>query len=256
MKISNIILAICFAILSSTARAQEKFMVVLQKDGTETKFSVEGVDKVYFLEEKNDDPEDPNEQKGTGTVGNAIDLGLSVKWADHNLGASSPEGYGGYYAWGETTEKETYNWDTSLWGRMEETELYEKGVIDANGNLTSAYDAASVNWGGTWRMATIDETKELIEKCVWEWEIYNDVRCLKATGPNGNSIYLPAAASYDANGYISDEEGDCVDIWTSSVYGNLAYFFGSTYSEYYDRGDFGYSDCGRAWGLSVRPVTP
>lgn len=243
------ILYICIAFISSTARAQEKYMVVLQKDGTETKYPVSGVDKVYFSE-------DNNNEKGTGTIGNAIDLGLSVKWSDHNLGASSPEGYGGYYSWGETTEKETYNWDTCLWGRMKEEELFEKGVIDSEGNLTSAYDAASVNWGGTWRMPTMKEATELLEKCTWEWVIYNDVRCLKGIGPNGNCIYFPTAASYvcGEGGYRYDEEGDCIDVWTSTAYGSLVYFFGSTYSEY-ERGDFGCSDSGRAHGYSVRPVT-
>lgn len=132
------------------------------------------------------------------TPGEMIDLGLSVKWASHNVGASSPEGFGGYYAWGETEEKSVYT---------DETYKY---CVDSNGdgdirideyiyigsNISGTqYDVAHVKWGGSWRMPTLKETRELVENCFWKWTTYNGVKGQLVTGPNGNSIFFPAAGN-------------------------------------------------------------
>ena len=68
-----------------------------------------------------------------------------------------------------------------------------RGIIDADGNLTAEYDVATANWGGSWRMPTLAEMKELINNCTWEWTTQNGVYGRKVTGPNGNSIFLPLA---------------------------------------------------------------
>ena len=126
-------------------------------------------------------------EKGS-TPGEAIDLGLSVKWASHNVGASSPEEYGGYYAWGETEEKEVYNKDTYAYYNS------RIGYIYIGDNISGTeYDVARVKWGGSWRMPTLDEIYELLENCSWEWTTYKGVNGRLITGSNGNSIFLPAA---------------------------------------------------------------
>src|SRR5574344_1984451 len=141
-----------------------------------------------------------NENKSTdtlsvgGTVGNMVDLGLSVKWADHNVGATNPEDYGAFFSWGETETKSDYS--TSKWEKVSYASLQSQGVIDSNGNLTATYDAATVNWGKNWRMPTKAEQDELRTKCTWTWTTTsNGIHGYKVVGTNGNSIFLPAAGS-------------------------------------------------------------
>ena len=123
----------------------------------------------------------------------AVDLGLSVKWAWCNVGASRPEEYGDYFAWGETEPVSNYYEGNSVTYRLSISELESRGIIDAAGNLTATYDAATMNWGGNWRMPTLNEMRELINECEWEWTSVHGVEGRLVTGPNGNSIFLPAA---------------------------------------------------------------
>ena len=113
-----------------------------------------------------------------------VDLGLSVKWATCNVGASSPEEYGNYYAWGETKTKPSYTSDNcvTLWASID----------DINGTNR---DVAHIVWGGKWRMPTRVECDELITKCTWTWTTLNGVNGYKVTGKNGNSIFLPATGN-------------------------------------------------------------
>ena len=175
----------------------------------------------------------------------AIDLGLSVKWASFNVGASSPEAYGGYYAWGETDEKESY---------YESDYLYYKNgsYINIGSDISGTqYDVAHVKWGGDWRMPTTDEQDELRNKCDWEWTTQNGVKGYRITGPNGNSIFLPAAGFRAGTGI--NERGSYGHYWSSSLnsysssLADYLYFNGSFYEWYGD-------DCCYD-GLSVRPVT-
>ena len=128
------------------------------------------------------------------TPGWVIDLGLSVNWASYNLGASSPEEYGGYYAWGETKEKEYYSLATYT---MYSKENGYKSIPDISGN--PEYDAARANWGGDWRMPTRYEAQELIDKCKIKRIIYKDIEGFLFTGPNGNSIFLPGAGFHNGD---------------------------------------------------------
>ncbi len=188
--------------------------------------------------------------------GEAVDLGLSVKWASCNVGASSPEGYGYYFAWGETKPKGKWDYDssTSVTYGLSTSELKSRGITDSDRNLTAAYDAATANWGGTWRMPTSAEIEEL-NNCSWIWTTKNGVNGYKVTGHNGNSIFLPAAG-YRA-GWWSSEEDTGLDSWG---YYWSADHTASERDAYYlvfdlDHYSAGYSSCMRWMGCSVRPVT-
>ena len=121
-----------------------------------------------------------------------VDLGLSVKWATCNIGAESPEEYGDYFAWGETEPKETYSWATYKWSKGSSTSITKYNANDGKTVLDPEDDAATVILGENYRMPTVEEGNELIEQCTWSWTTYNNVAGYKITGPNGNSIFLPA----------------------------------------------------------------
>ena len=127
-----------------------------------------------------------------------VDLGLSVKWATCNMGASSPEEYGDYYAWGETETKSTYDWNTYKWCKGSENTLTkyctdsDYGTVDNKTVLDPEDDVAHVKWGGNWRMPTDAEIEELRENCIWKWTTQNGKNGYKVTSKkNGNSIFLP-----------------------------------------------------------------
>ena len=130
-------------------------------------------------------PDNDDDSVATGAINGHewIDLGLSVKWATMNVGASSPSDYGSYFAWGEIRTKSEYTEENSV--------TYEKDFNDISGNRQ--YDAARSNWGGNWRLPTQKEFDELINKCQWTWSTQNGRKGYTVTGPNGNSIFLPAA---------------------------------------------------------------
>ena len=135
-----------------------------------------------------------------------VDLGLSVKWATFNVGASKPEDYGDYFAWGETEPKETYSWATYKWGTS--SNLTKYNTTDGKTILDPEDDAAQVHWGDKWRMPSKEEVDELTQQCSWIWTTHNNVNGYKVTGPNGNSIFLPAAGYKGAGPtYPAGEDG-------------------------------------------------
>ncbi len=144
-----------------------------------------------------------------------IDLGLSVKWASCNLGASRPEEYGGYYAWGEVEPKDDYSWETYKWCKYDGATLTKycikpdyafNGNIDFKRVLDPEDDAARVKLGGKWRLPTEKEVQELLELCSQEVVEINGVRGFKITSNmNGKSIFLPAAGCRTARGLSGDE---------------------------------------------------
>ena len=182
----------------------------------------------------------------TGEAGEAIDLGLpsGTKWASCNVGATKPEEYGGYYAWGETEEKEVYDESTYKY--------YQNGsYVNIGSDISGTdYDVAHVKWGGKWCMPTLDDIKELFDNCDSEWTTLNGVNGRKFTSKiNGNSIFLPAAGDRWPGGLYGAGEIGCY--WSSTQYPG--------YSNYaYDLGfDSGYADWGstdRYYGFAVRPV--
>ena len=186
-----------------------------------------------------------------------VDLGLpsGVKWATCNVGAISPEDYGGYYAWGETEEKENYSWNTYKWCNGSENTLTkycvssDYGTLDNKTVLDAEDDVAHVKWGGDWRMPTIEEQKELLNNCTWTWTTLNGVNGYKVTGPNGKSIFLPDAGYCLGSGV--NNRGGYGYYWSSSLYGNYSY---NAYNFHFSGGyylcHYGY----RYGGRSVRPV--
>lgn len=124
-----------------------------------------------------------------------VDLGLpsGTLWASCNVGAESPEEYGSYFAWGETSPKSSYYETNSVTSGLSISELESRGIIDSNGNLTAEYDAAATNWGDSWRIPTVNEMNELYDKCTYKQTSINGVKGYNLTGPNGNSIFLPFA---------------------------------------------------------------
>ena len=170
----------------------------------------------------------------------AVDLGLSVKWATMNVGAESPEDYGNYYAWGETETKSTYS---SLY-----SVTYGVEMDDIAGD--AEYDAATANWGSSWRMPTEDECQELVDSCTWTWTTENDINGYLVTGSNGNSIFLPAAGRRDGTmPFYVNSRGE---YWSSTPYSSnadCAYFlsFRSSY--------LSVDTHTRQNGYSVRPVS-
>ncbi len=184
-------------------------------------------------------------------VGEAVDLGLSVKWASFNVGASSPEDKGDYFAWGETEPKAVYSWDTYFDSVNGSNSNFSKYATNKKTTLDPEDDAAHVYWGGDWRMPTRAEQDELRTKCTWTWTSQNGVNGYKVVGPNGNSLFLPAAGYryYSAlsfagsNGYY----------WSSSL---SSYYSHDAYELYFGSGSYGWDDSGRYCGRSVRPVCP
>ena len=175
-----------------------------------------------------------------------VDLGLRTKWATCNVGANEPHEYGNYYAWGETTTKNSYTEANS--------KTLGKSVSDMNcddiGGYES-YDAATANWGKGCRMPSRLDMKELEERCTWTWTTENDVNGFKVTGPNGNSIFLPAAGIYDTE--LSDVNYGCYYL-TSTIY--KLNDNSNAYREHACPGvSDGLNSGGREFGYSVRPVT-
>lgn len=188
-----------------------------------------------------------------------VDLGLSVKWATCNVGATKSEDYGDYFAWGETQPKSTYNWNTYKWcnGSYNTLTKYctnsDYGTYDGKSTLELADDAARANWGGSWRMPTKEEQDELRDNCKWERTTQNGVKGYKVTskkkGYTKNSIFLPATG-YRNGSSLSSVGGGYY--WSSSLntdFPDNAYCLDFNSSSV----DWDYR---RYLGRSVRPVCP
>ena len=187
---------------------------------------------------------------GTENGHGYVDLGLSVKWATCNVGATKPEEYGNYYAWGETEPKDYYDWSTYKYGSYDELTKYctdsdygKDGFADYKTVLELADDAAHVNWGGAWRMPTDAEWKELIDNCTYTWtDDYNGTGVSGGivTGLNGNSIFLPAAGYRD--------HGDL------NIAGPSGYYYGGYWSSSLNTYRPNYADGpSYAWCVSIEP---
>ncbi len=159
-----------------------------------------------------------------GTTGEAVDLGLSVKWGDHNVGATMPEESGNHYAWGEVKGKSFYDWNTYSYGDdydkltkyCNDTTFAKNGQPDNKIALDLDDDVARTLWGGTWRMPTKAEAQELIDSCAWNLVRKNGVMGYLIVGKNSNSIFLPAA------GYRSNDGFGSVGVygyyWTNTLF--------------------------------------
>ena len=188
-----------------------------------------------------------------------VDLGLpsGTLWATCNVGANAPEEYGDYFAWGETEPKEEYSWENYRWcnGTINTLTKYcfkssygYNGYTDDKTELDPEDDAAYVNWGPEWRMPTYDQINELFSQCTQEWKETNGVYGRLFTGPNGNTLFLPAA------GYPGSESlrsADSVGNYWSRTLGFEPYC--AYMICFYLEGEQRYS-LDRLYGLNVRAV--
>ena len=177
-----------------------------------------------------------------------IDLGLhsGTKWACCNVGTDKPEGYGGYYSWGETEEKNNNDWSTYEHCDGNETSCHNLGS-DISG---TQYDVAHVKWGGSWVMPSNNQQTELLYYCKRQWTTMNGIAGLTLTGLNGNTIFLPAAGMHWSNDFLQVGEGG--NYWSSTM---------GQYSGISCAWDMNFLDGGQSWaegirdiGKSVRPV--
>ncbi len=174
---------------------------------------------------------DPN-NGGSGSYGRHeyVDLGLpsGTLWATCNVGANNPEDFGDYFAWGETSPKDDYNWDTYRYsnggsnGHPNLTKYCSDSDYGYNGftdNLTILQpedDAATANWGNGWRMPTKEECQELFSYCTWLYTTQNGMTGMRIIGPNGNTLFLPSAGQR-LDSALSDG-GALGYYWSSSFY--------------------------------------
>ena len=187
-----------------------------------------------------------------------VDLGLpsGTLWATCNVGATKPEEYGDYFAWGETEPKDEYNWKNYKWcdGISHSINKYcndsEYGKVDNKTILELCDDVANVKWGGDWRMPTKKEQDELRNFTIWTWINQNGIKGYKVTSKiNGNSILLPAAGYRDNSDL--DDAGSYGYYWGCSLNtSNSDYAYGLYFSSNYVSWSYGDRICGQ----SVRPV--
>ena len=228
---------------------------VYNSDGTTVVYGIAKVDSISFTR--------PGRSAlkivPTGTIDgyDYVDLGLpsGTLWATTNLGGASANSYGDYFAWGEITTKDSYTWENYTLANGSSTTFTKYnnsssyGTVDNKTTLEAADDAATQNWGGNWRMPTIEEWEELFEKCTWNWTTLNGVNGYEVKATNGNSIFLPAAGFRNYDELYS--AGSYGDYWSSSLgtyypdYAQSVHFYSDYHSTYDD-----YRDSGR----SVRPV--
>lgn len=213
---------------------------------------------LFACSKEKDEPEEQPFENGYEYV----DLGLSVKWATCNIGASKPEEYGDYYAWGETETKSTCSWANYIFrasGDSPDNIKLNKystdrtyGINDTRAILEPEDDAAHVKWGGKWRIPTEKERDELYNNCTWTWTTVNGVNGYRITskkpGFTDRSIFLPAAGFIDADGlsyqgtfgayWSSTLVTDCRYVWYLNFDSDKIQMFGSL----------------RYYGFSIRPV--
>ena len=165
-----------------------------------------------------------------------VDLGLSVMWADANVGAENPEDYGNYYAWGEVEPKDSYHFYNYKYGYYKTMNKYcidsEHGNIDGLSVLLSDDDAATINMGETWRTPSKEEWEELFNNCIVTHDTINSHAGYRFTATNGKSIFIPKAG----NVWYSSHDNVNSDLfyWTANL--NIHYSAGAhvilNYEEY------------------------
>ena len=187
-----------------------------------------------------------------------VDLGLpsGTLWATTNVGATRPEEYGDYFAWGETEPKEIYDYSTYKWCKGSSSTITKycsnssNGTVDNKTELELEDDAAYVNWGERWRMPSQAQIKELIDKCTWTWTTRNGVYGQLVTGPNRNTLFLPPAGDRWSD-YLSSD-GTNGFYWSRTLSTSVPYscFCLSFRSDNVDQ----VNNFGRGRGHTVRAV--
>ncbi|MBO7118910.1 MAG: hypothetical protein J6W03_01155 [Bacteroidaceae bacterium] len=251
MKLKTFFAAMLFMMAGlQTAWAQK--MIVRMTGNQTTEFNVSEIEEVIFTDSE---PIDDSHEW--------VDLGLpsGTKWATCNVGANSPEEYGDYFAWGETESKDYYDWSTYKWcnGSYDTITKYcissyvgYNGFTDSKTELDPEDDVAAVNWGGSWRMPTLEQVSELHNNCTCERTTQDSVNGTLVTGPNGNSIFLPAAGRRQLDGpYYTGSDGYYLSRSLQSDSCN-----GYSLSFNFNTGWWGWYYTYRSYGFTVRPVCP
>ena len=260
MRVKSILAAL-FLVVAGLQTVKAQKIILHMPDNQKVEYDVSQLDSITFEDAKSF-PEYlacPDENHP-----HAIDLGLpsGTKWCCCNVGANTPEGYGGYYAWGETTTKSDYRagtykyavaYDNLAWWDSTEQRYYLCTNIGSDIAGTN-YDAATVNMGAPWRMPSTAQQQELINNCSRQWTQQNGVNGILVTGRNGGQIFLPAA------GYRSYDDLNCAGIrgsyWSSSQNPNS---YNDAYNlDFYDDSVWRWRlfTYARGFGLSVRAVRP
>ena len=249
-KFRVFLLVLLLALVSSTASAQSYPRGDVDQDGSVGISDVSALID-YLLNGTWPDETDEHEW---------VDLGLpsGTLWATCNVGANAPEEYGDYFAWGETEPKDVYSWETYKWCNGSDTTLTKyctkskygyNGFVDNKTELDPEDDAAYVNWGASWRMPTKSQLGELRSECTWLWSNLNGVNGILVTGPNGNSIFLPANGCRTGSSLILSNVGN---YWSLNlyIYGGIdAYDF-----YFWSDGFWGVNPHTREGGRAVRAV--
>ena len=199
------------------------------------------------------------EQDNTTVSHDCVDLGLpsGTLWATTNIGATNPEDFGDYFAWGETQPKDVYDWSTYMWCNGSNFALTKynndsshgnNGFVDNKTELDPEDDAATANWGSEWRMPSLEQIQELLNNCTTQWTAINGVngRLLTST-INGETLFLPANGHLDGSTF----NGGWGNYWSRTLdtsFSPQAYYlnFGSGLVRTYA--------LGRQYGFSVRAV--
>lgn len=197
----------------SVSASAQYYMNVVLRNGQFTQYTVSEIDSVYI--------------SGKEPLHQYVDLGLSVRWASCNMGASKPEEYGDFYSWGETWPKDEYSWFTYYYGngsasRRELTKYNTNrnyGTVDNMTYLDLSDDAAFSKWGAPWHVPTVENIDELRTKCTWTWTTVNGVNGYRVTskvkGYTDRSIFLPAAGIMQNQMLL--EEGYIGCYWANSL---------------------------------------
>ena len=242
----------CMAVFCE-ASYSVSYIKIEREKGEAVNYEVDDISQIYF--------EDPDTVKvvwpkvavdGEFDGYSFVDLGLpsGTLWATYNVGATEPKEFGNYYAWGETEPKDFYWWETYKWCDYEEEERYtqlkyvisdKNGVVDSLMTRLPEDDAATVNWGDSWRMPTSEELYEFQNSCVWKWESRDGVGGkIGKSKYNGKRIFLPSAG-YKEYSYI--ERGDGEARYWSSTRNDSDYGFTAKAFNFYDGRLVIYEDC-------------
>ena len=240
------ILSALVCLLANVCLAQKKYEMVIEKtDGTNIVVNTEDIIRIYFQERTGSGGQQSYQSCPDDHHPHMIDLGLpsGTKWACCNLGATTPEAYGGYYAWGETEEKMYYSKDN-----------YKFNYQSLGGDIAGTnYDVALVVWGRTWQMPSLEQIKELLDNCYYQWTSVNGINGGKFISKNnGASIFLPAAGRYDADEHDFYGRGSLGYYWTST---QSAKDDDDACDLDFEDGEAYWGDDDRSRGQTVRPVS-
>ncbi|WP_456076230.1 hypothetical protein [Hoylesella timonensis] len=198
--------------------------------------------------------QEPTPDPPSPTAGVAVDLGVSVKWADRNVGAVTATDAGKYFAWAEVTDKSTYTKESYTAGYDTTTGTFTD-LVSVNHIQGSKFDAARSLWGGKWRMPTDDEVEELNNRCTMTWTFKNGVPGYEITNKANpkNSIFLPAAG-YISNGTSVSGADSFGKYWTDRLYTYKDSTRSTAYALSISNGSFYCSSLSREYGAPIRPV--